>query len=242
MKNYLSFGGGVNSVALYLLLIEQGAPFEPIFVNHGSDWPETYEYVAYFQQYILENQGWPAITILKPDVGSVEKKRFNNLFKYCFFKRQTPSRKFRSCTDKFKVRVIRKYCETPCFQLIGIDAGEDHRARIAMEYGIENRYPLIENEINREGCKEIIRKYGLPIPMKSGCYICPFQSRSQFQQLRRQHPQLFCNVEKLENRTLERVKNGSIAFLRGVPIRKYINEEQSPLFAQDEYPPCQCGL
>lgn len=36
MKNYLSFGGGVNSVALYLLMEDMGIEFEAVFVNHGK--------------------------------------------------------------------------------------------------------------------------------------------------------------------------------------------------------------
>ena len=44
-KNYLSFGGGVNSVALMLWLIEHDIEFEAVFADHGGDYPETYEYV-----------------------------------------------------------------------------------------------------------------------------------------------------------------------------------------------------
>ena len=44
-KNYLSFGGGVNSVALMLWLIDHGIEFEAVFSNHGGDYPETYDYL-----------------------------------------------------------------------------------------------------------------------------------------------------------------------------------------------------
>ena len=52
MKNYLSFGGGVNSVAMMLLLLDQKQEFESIFVDHGTDWPETYEYFDMFQEWL----------------------------------------------------------------------------------------------------------------------------------------------------------------------------------------------
>lgn len=52
MKNYLSFGGGVNSVAMYLIMLDDGMipgdstnGFEAVYVDHGGDWPETLEYV-----------------------------------------------------------------------------------------------------------------------------------------------------------------------------------------------------
>ncbi|RLC23031.1 MAG: hypothetical protein DRH93_08360 [Deltaproteobacteria bacterium] len=58
MKNYLSFGGGVNSVAMMLLLLDQKAEFEAIFVDHETDWPETYEYFDMFQKW-LKDHGLP---------------------------------------------------------------------------------------------------------------------------------------------------------------------------------------
>ena len=39
--------------------------------------------------------------------------------------------------------------------------------------------------------------------MKSGCYICPFQRVGQLRQLRKEHPELFCTVERLENENNE---------------------------------------
>lgn len=68
-KEYLSFGGGVNSVALYLLLEQKGVEFEAIFVNHETDYPETYEYVDY-----LRDQGFK-ITEIKPNYEGYSKKK-----------------------------------------------------------------------------------------------------------------------------------------------------------------------
>lgn len=52
----------MNSVALYLLMEKLEMDFEAIFVDHGGDVPETYEYVNYFV-----TTGRP-VTILKPNV------------------------------------------------------------------------------------------------------------------------------------------------------------------------------
>lgn len=46
MKQYLSYGGGVNSTALLLHFIDHGVDFEAVFANHETDLPETYEYVG----------------------------------------------------------------------------------------------------------------------------------------------------------------------------------------------------
>ncbi len=247
MRNYLSFGGGVNSVAMMLMLLDQGDEFEAVFVDHETDWPETYEYVEMFQAWLKDN-GHKQITILKPEL---EIKRsgeaFNSLFDFCWSRKMVPSFMSRWCTDKFKIRALKRYVKTPCFQYLGIDAGEAHRAKLKAFKGVENRFPLIENNINRSGCKEIITAHGLPVPMKSGCYICPFQRRSQWVELRFKHACLFQDAVNLEARNIEdRIKRGKKALYLSqsykATLPNIVNEKQKQLFEQDEYPPCQCML
>jgi len=232
MKNYLSFGGGVNSVAMYLLLRDQDVEFEAVFVDHGTDWPETYEYVEMFKE------KYP-LTVLKPDVQGSD-----NLYDHCWRYEMVPSFMNRWCTAKFKVRVMEKYYKTPCFVMIGFDYGEAHRARLGSTKGAENRFPLIEEEIDRQGCKDLIKSHGLPIPMKSGCYICPFQRVGQWKELRRKHPDLFCKAAQLEKRAIEyRISKGKKPlYLTKKPLFEVVNERQSKLWQGDENPPCHCML
>jgi len=238
MKNYLSFGGGVNSVALHLLLLEQGVDFESVFVHHGTDWPETYDYVAGFQWWLRQN-GHKPITILRPDIQGN-----TTLYNYCLNHQVIPSRMFKWCTDKFKTTPIYKYVETPCFMMIGFASDESGRAKLNYKNGVENRFPLIESEITRQGCKEIITAHGLPVPVKSGCYICYNQKPAQWKELRTNHPNLFCAAEKIEkNMNANRKIEGKKAiYICGKPLRAVIEEDQMVLFKQYEYPPCQCGL
>lgn len=241
MKNYLSFGGGVNSVALYLYLIEKKVDFEAVFVNHGTDWPETYEYLDMFQEWINQ-KGLRKITVLTPIV-----KGSNNLYQHCWDHKMVPSFMRRWCTAKFKVRVLHKYFIGPAFEMIGIDADEQRRAKIQIRKNFEVRYPLIEAGIGRSECKGIIKSHGLPIPMKSGCYICPFQRVAQWKELRRKHPDLFCKAFALEQRNIEsRLERGKTPlYLCSNPkasLTTIVGENQMPVFEQDEYPPCRCAL
>jgi 3'-phosphoadenosine 5'-phosphosulfate sulfotransferase (PAPS reductase)/FAD synthetase len=245
MKNYLSFGGGVNSVAMYLYLLDEGVDFEAVFVDHGTDWPETYEYVDMFIR-----KGNP-ITILKPSQkGSKPKKcnhiTFDNLYDYSWAIEMPPSRVQRWCTHRFKSLTLSKYHDTPCFVFIGYDWDERHRAKISSRHGQEFRWPLIEAEIDREGCKQIIKDHGLPIPMKSGCYICPFQRVGQLRELRRKHPELFCKLEQLENRNNNSRKKLGLKpyYSFEKPVRQVAekNIEQVMIWKEDEYPPCECIL
>ena len=218
----------MNSVALYLHLLDIGVEFEAVFVDHGGDWPETYEYVEMFKQ------KYP-LTILETDIYS-----------YAWEKKMFPHRKIRWCTSMFKRAIFNRYAGSPCFVFIGYDFGEQNRIKIHSEGGREYRWPLVEAEINRSGCKEIIKSHGLPIPIKSGCYICPFQRVGQLRELRRVHPDLFCKAERLENRNNDlRISKGLEPYYSfRKPIRDVAekNIDQMQLWPEDEYPPCECGL
>jgi PP-loop superfamily ATP-utilizing enzyme len=245
MKNYLSFGGGVNSVALYLLMEEMGIEFEAVFVNHGGDWPETYEYIDYFIA-----TGRP-VTILLPTVRTRTKRVFHNIVDYFEYMNVLPTKnpKRRFCTARFKASVLDEYHKTPCFVFIGYAFDEAHRAVISSSRGSEYRWPLIEHKITRQKCVDMIKAAGLEVPRKSGCYICPYQGRREYQELRKKHPELFCRAQKIEASQNARITRDGRPwkpyFLAGNrPLLEIINDKQSALPGMEEleYPPCQCGL
>ena len=227
-------------MAMQILMIKEGVDFESLFVNHGTDWPETYHYFDFFQDW-LKREGHRPITVLKPEVEG-----FQVLYDFLKHWKIVPTMKHRTCTGKFKVRPVYKHVDKPCFMMIGIDAGESKRAKIATRKGIENRWPLIEYDIDREGCKEIIKAAGIPVPKKSGCYICPFQRVGQWKELRRVHPDLFCKAQRLEKLNMENNrKQGKRAYTlrsNGKSLGSVIDEKQIPIWEEDRYPPCECGL
>ena len=158
-----------------------------------------------------------------------------------------PSFMKRWCTDKFKIRTLHAYYKKPAWEIIGIDAGEAKRARINTRDGFESRYPLIEEDIDRSGCIEIIRAHDIPVPQKSGCWICPFQRKSQWRELRHIHPCLFQKAVDLEARgNAYRAQRGKpplyLSSGTRAGLRVVVQEDQMQVFEQDEYPPCQCGL
>ena len=218
---YLSYGGGVNSTAMLLLLLDKGWKFETVYVDHGGDWPETRRYVSWLSRQT-------PITILRPSVEG-----FSTLYEYCCGRRMIPSRRFRWCTRTWKIRPFHKYISRPATKLLGISTDEAKRANPFPEKGIKTRYPLIEYGIDRNECKQIITKHGLPIPMKSGCWFCPFQRKSQWFKLRSEHPELFEKAVVLEQRMIKaRAKRGKgPLYLRGkAPLRRSLGLEQLGLF------------
>jgi len=121
MKKYLSHGMGVNSTAL--MILKENQIEEAIFVDHGGDYPYTYKYAEY-----PIKQGFP-ITIIKPDVEG-----FHNLYDFCIAKHLIPSRRFRWCTDKFKIKPITKFVDKPCNMFIGFCLDEVKRVKREFRY------------------------------------------------------------------------------------------------------------
>jgi hypothetical protein len=231
MRNYLSFGGGVNSVAAYLWLLDQGEKFVAVFVDTCCEKPTTYKYLREFQkEFHFE---W-----IYPKEGS--------LYDYCWKYRMVPSVYPAWCSVRFKREVFSEWVEKPCFKMLAFDAGESHRAKINIEDGVETRYPLLEANMNRVLCKRYIKDKGLEIPPKSSCYFCPQQTIAEWKLIRREHPDLFCKAEQLEQRNMEyRVANGKqpmFLYSNAKPLRVVVDEGQEQLFKRDEYPPCECML
>ena len=147
MEVYLSHGLGLNSWALYLLLIEQGEipgeTFEAVAVDHGTDWPESYEYLA-----MMQGKGYP-VTVVRPDSDGCD-----TVYGFCDKWKMIPSRKpgSRWCTQRFKVAPLKKHYQTPCIELIGFDLGENQRKTgLAGKVGVEQDFPLINAGIDRGG-------------------------------------------------------------------------------------------
>jgi len=156
MKQIASFGCGVDSVAGLLLNSNYD---EIIFADTLDELPSTYEYMEYF-----EKKSGLKITKVQSKHGS--------LYDY-FFKGKSQSSKFHHwCSDKFKIQPIRKYLrekygKKETFEMnIFIDYSEFHRMRESDRKYITNKYPLVEQKLNREQLKEIIISKGYLLPEK----------------------------------------------------------------------------
>ena len=234
----------VNSWALYLHLIEQGevpgVDFEAVAVNHGADLPESYEYLE-----MMIAKGY-VVTVIRPNVNGI-----SDLYEYCLKWPMIPNRKIRWCTQKFKVEPLKLYYKRPCVETIGFDAGEMNRKlRMVGKAEVEQDFPLIMAGIDRQGCIDLIKRHGLPVPVKSGCYFCPFQTIGQWRRLRQVHPDLFCKAQRLERLVNERRSAaGKKAIYYGrMPLEFHLQSGkrktagQSEIFDSHDRPSCRCGL
>jgi hypothetical protein len=206
LKKIANFGAGVNSVAGILHYGAAGYD-EIIFADTGSEKPETYQYL----DFLIKEKGWK-ITIIKSKLG--------NLYDYYFKKKLYPLRFNRDCTGKFKITPIKQYLRTKygkkeTFQNdIFIDYSEFHRMKTSDVKYQTLEYPLVYDKIDREECLSIIKDAGYPIPVKSGCFMCPFNSKKIWTNLKVQHPELFAKALKMEKND-KRWKEMPLILLKG---------------------------
>jgi hypothetical protein len=254
MVHIISYGGGVNSTAMTLLLLEHQEPVDYIlFADTGEEKPETYQFIEVFGRYLKDKYSL-SITVVRRMVDG----KPQTLSEYCKQHVILPSFNWRFCTDRFKVQPIRKFLRTvfgesrenSFAQYIGFDAGEWERAKQPRWEDTTNIYPLIENDIHRIDCECIIRRHELPIPPKSSCYFCPFAKPKELAELANKHPNLITEMKELEeyvnNPTISKRKK-PFTFFNQYTIQQWIDigcgklkAEKLQLWLFDARKPCAC--
>lgn len=207
----VSYGGGTNSTALLIGMVERGIKADLIlFADTGGERPETYAYVKMFSDWLVI-QGQPPITTVR------KQDKYGNILtleQHCLIHRCLPSLAygFKKCSLKFKVQPQDKYCNNwqptrgiwkrgdKVTKFIGFDAGEDRRAtRFSDDKKYAYQYPLIEWVWGREECRAAIERAGLPQPGKSACFFCPSTKKYEVLELRNKYPDLLQRALVIES-------------------------------------------
>lgn len=235
MKHILSYGGGLNSTALLVYLVKNNDKYPldmVIFADTGNEFQHTYDTVQIYKEY-CRIRGIPF---------EIVKSKHGEIYDYYYNKKITPNRIKRDCTSKFKVSPIRKYIRTKYPEekkfvfYIGIDFGEYHRVRESDVKYIENNYPLVDMEIDRKGCIDILNEEDLPIPEKSGCYFCPFTKKQNWLNMIDENAELYEKAIILEENSIKFPK--SVSLLSSKPLREIRdNYKRSMDTKLDEYTP-----
>ncbi len=162
-----------------------------LFADTGGERPETYRHKDMVSDW-CDGVGFPRIvTVMAP----------NKLLEQdCLDRAALPSIAygFKTCSLRWKKEPQDKYLRNngmaDAVRLIGIDAGETHRAK---DYP-DTRYPLIEWDWGRDKCVVAIRRAGLPQPGKSACFFCPSSKPHEILELKRLHPDLIRRALAME--------------------------------------------
>lgn len=191
-QTVVSYGAGTNSTAMLIGLHERGErPDLILFADTGGERPETYRHRDAVSDW-CEGVGFPRIVTVTAPNKLLEQD--------CLDRNALPAIAygFKTCSLRWKVEPQDKWLRNngmkDAVRLIGIDAGESHRAK---EYP-NTRYPLIEWDWGRDECVEAIHRAGLPQPGKSACFFCPSSKPHEILELKRLHPDLIQRALAME--------------------------------------------
>jgi len=219
----VAYGAGVDSTAMLIGLRDRGVRVAlSLFADTGSEKPETIAYLPVIDAW-LARHAMPPIHRIKrrsPRAGDA------SLHEECLRKSVLPSLAYggHSCSIKWKVdpqwvftrdafgwnRRVQRWPHGPTItKLIGYDAGPADARRIAnaagkWRPGHRYRYPLTEWGWTRDDCKQVILDEGLPLPVKSACFMCPASKKAEVDWLAATHPDLTAISIDLERRAHQR--------------------------------------
>ena len=203
-------GMGVDSWAMLIEMANRGIRPDVIqWADTGSERRHTYRAVTVLQRW-LESVGFPPLVIVR---RRCPKAGHRSLYEQAWNTEQLPSPAFHrnhSCSIEWKLKPQRRWQEMlgwlwPATTAIGFDAEEmptrrgaateavgyeaTETGRRALRYAVDNDedfvqwYPLVDWDMDRQACLDIIHAAGLPSPGKSACFMCPVSKACELQQM-----------------------------------------------------------
>ena len=203
----IAYGLGVDSTAaLVRLRQEHIRPDLILFADVGFERQETYAFLPVIQDW-LRRADFPEVTVVKYCPSDTKWwPPYATLEENCLTNATLPSLAFgfKSCSLKWKVTPQNKFTDgwalaQECWarggkvhKVIGYDASPKDRKRFAHAVGMEDPqyeywYPLIDWDMHRDACKEVIRAAGLPVPPKSACIACPATQPDELREFRKSY-------------------------------------------------------
>ena len=224
-KYVLSFGAGLNSTGLLVYLVDNDYPLdEVVFADTGGEVPETYSHLKNVDKY-LSKHGIP-LTVVRSKSGKT-------LYDKCMSRRVIPSQLWRWSIRDFKITPIYSYyrsLKAHVNQYLGIAYEErDRKRESGVEY-VTNTFPLIDERFSRQDCVDIIlaNDYDFSMPVRSGCFFCPFNSLSRWKELYEKHRDFYMRAMALEENSKHFPKQRLMKLtLRGLQ-EKLENNESIP--------------
>ena len=218
----ISLGMGTQSSAMYLMSSMGVLPRADIaiFADTGAEHPKTIEYAKWLIDWQKKNDGIPIYVASYRDIMSDIMSGKNSTGQRwasipAFSEGGGMIR--RQCTSEYKIRqVIKKLREVyklkprarmlPTEMWIGITREEASRMKPSQFFNIENCYPVIENR--RGELMSWMSSQGFPLPVKSSCVFCPYQSNKRWRDMRDNFPETFSEAVKVDDRIRDLSKKG----------------------------------
>lgn len=242
-----SFGSGVQSTAIILLIKYESAKFLEsvghlpdiaIFADTGAEKASSLKNLEYWRK----NSPIPLYRVKNWKRNALNSNKDIPVF----FKGGGAMQ--RQCTFEWKIKPLdlairklypKKSIKKPVAKWLGLSCDEITRIKESRTKSIKHIYPLIELGLNRQDCYAILDKYGIKAT-KSSCWMCPYQKKSWYR-----NPEIdkaIAYEKKMQANYTYREKPYLHPF--AIPLGEVIAKQQAQLnlFGFDEECDGYCGL
>ena len=246
----VSWSGGKDSTATIILAHELGLPIDLIIMSvvwfdksrgiYGEN-PEHIKWVIEYAKPLFESWGYKVEII-------TSERDYIYWFNHIITKTKHPERVGKKagwllggkcCLNREKVRPMQKYIRSlgDCEQYIGIAI--DEKERLERLHEKKGQISLLEQQtLTKLDAYNLCARYNLLSPTyieetRGGCWFCPNQSIVDFARLKKNHPELWDELSKLDeepNKVSEGFKYGMTFKQVAVAVDDIVHSSQLSLF------------
>lgn len=248
MRKFISFSGGVESSTMCVLF---GNNADAIFCDTGAEHKPIYRRIDLVENWVQNN--------IRKDfiIHRIKNKKYGSLTDYIIKQKFLPNFNARYCTRMFKIEPIDEFLEQFKDEvvelMIGLNADEieqrtgNHGNKKFVKYS----YPLVDNGINRNGCKTILNRVDLlpefPVYMRrGGCKNCYFKSKKEYEAMALLAEDEFKEVEDMEEKIQDK-REDYFSINQGIKMREIRQSVSNLIFKPEEIYPVtndatKCGV
>lgn len=210
-QQVLSYGGGVQTVAMIALML-QGKLARPdiiVMADTGREKQSTFDYLDEIVQPALEREGM-CVEIAPHALATVDLYSHQGDLLLPVYTSTGKLPTF--CSTEWKQRVVMRHLKSKgvgeCDAWIGFTRDEQDRvdklrANTSLPKWYNRIAPLYDMGLTRADCLVIINDYGWPEPRSSACWMCPNMDNAEWHEMRRDYPGDFQKAIELEQEIRE---------------------------------------
>lgn len=201
----MNYGGGRQTTAM-LILVQRGIlprPDRIVIADTGRENPSTWEYREEITEPLAQSLGM-TIEIAPRSLAYVDLYSHQGDLLLPVYTATGKLPAF--CSTEWKQRVVRRYLKErgihSATAWIGYALDERDRYKPTKEDASGPWYrsfPLLDLNLTKRDCIQIVKDAGLPLPPPSACWMCPNKPNEEWRYLRDNYPPAFAQACDLDD-------------------------------------------
>ncbi len=242
MPDVMSYGGGVQTIAMCVLVAEDvlSRPARIVAADTGREVQSTWDYLSEIAEPMLARVGL-TVEVAPHSLSTVDLYAKNGDLLLPVFTETGKLPTF--CSIEWKARVVQRHLRATGIEAanlwIGFSLEEKKRVKSQPDGPWQRSYPLLDLYLTRADCEQIIQRAGFPIPQKSACFMCPHRTNEEWRAVRDQYPDQWSEAIRLDAEIREADERGGVYLHRSLlPLDQVDLDAPEKLGAPER----QCGM